>query len=144
MADKKNKKPPEDAPEIKMVGSNPGRSHSIQFQILITTDRFSVNEYLTYNSNTSKENAPTKDSNKSSMLANNLLFTKPNHHHRKKENNNGNCVQNDANASKARDEITQFTFRETALNKVIYEGILIWSSKSCKGNLMEYSKRWLS
>ena len=129
-----------------MVIPNPGRSHSIQFQILITTDRFSVNEYLTYNSNTSKENAPTKDSNKSSMLADNLLFTKPNHHHKKKENNNGNCVQNDANVSKARDEITQFTFRETALNTVpiifslTYEGILIWSSKSscieCKGDLI--------
>ena len=78
------------------------------------------------------------------MLADNLLFTKPNHHHRKKENNHGHSVQNDADANKARDEITQFTFRETALHKVIYEGILIWSSKSCKGNLMEYSKRWLS
>ena len=54
MADEKNKKPPEDAPEIKMVESNPGRSHSIRFQILIPTNRFSVNEYITNNSNTSK------------------------------------------------------------------------------------------
>ena len=126
-----------------MVKSDPGQPHSIHFQILITTDQFSVNEYLTYNSNTSKENATTKDSNKSSVFANNLFITKPNQHHRKKETYNGNCVQNDDNASKARDGIAQFTFRETALNTVsiifslTYEGILIWSSKSCKGNLME-------
>ena len=78
------------------------------------------------------------------MFANNLFNTKRIQDHRKREARNGNCVQNDDNASKARDEITQFSFRGTALNKVIYEGILIWSSKSCKGNLMEYSKRWLS
>ena len=77
------------------------------------------------------------------MLANNLFITKPNQHHREKETYNGNCVENDDNASKARDGIAQFTFRETALNTVsiifslTYEGILIWSSKSCKGNLME-------
>ena len=126
-----------------MVKSDPGQPHSIQFQILITTDQFSVNEYLTYNSNTSKENATTKDSNKSSVLANNLFITKPNQHHRKKETYNGNCVQNDDNARTVRDGIAQIKFRETALNTVsiifslTYEGILIWSSKSCKGNLME-------
>ena len=72
------------------------------------------------------------------MFANNLFITKPNQHHRKKEAYNGNCVQNDDNASKARDGIAQFTFRETALNTVsiifslTYEGILIWSSKSSR------------
>ena len=130
-----------------MVQSNPGRSHSIQFQILITADQFSVNEYLTYNSNTSKENATTKDSNKSSVLANNLFITKPNQHHRKKDTYNGNCVQNDDNASTVRDGIAQITFRETVLNTVsilfslTYDGTLIWSSKSscieCKGNLIK-------
>ena len=52
------------------------------------------------------------------MFANNLFNTKRNQHHRKKEASNGNCVRNDDNASKGRDGIAQFTFRETALNTV--------------------------
>ena len=131
MADKKKKKPPEDAPEIKMVKSNPGQLHSIQFQILITADQRSLNEYPTNKSNTPNENATRNDSDKDSVFANNLINTKQNQHHRKKEACNGNCVQNDDNASKGRDGIAQFTFREGALNTVSiifslkYVGILI-------------------
>ena len=116
MADEKKKKPPEDAPEIKMVESNPGQLHSIQFQILITAKQLSLKEYPTAKPNTSNEKAPTNDLNKSSMFANNLFDTKQNQNHRKKEACNGNCVQNDDNASKGRDGIAQFTFRESALN----------------------------
>ena len=66
----------------------------------------------------SNEKATTNDSNKRSVFANNLFNTKRNQHHRKKEPSNENCVQNDDNASKGRDGIAQFAFRETALNKV--------------------------
>ena len=133
-----------------MVKSVPGQPLSIQFQILTTADQLSLNEYPNAKFNTSNENATTKDSNKSSVFADNLFITKPDQHHRKKETYNGNCVQNNDNASKARDGIAQSTFRETALNTIsiifslTFEGILIWSSKSCKGNLMEYSRNWLS
>ena len=130
-----------------MVQSNPGRSHSIQFQILITADQLSLNEYPTAKFNTSNENATTNNSYKSSVFADNLFNTKPNQHHSKKEAYNGCCVQNDDNASKARDGIAQITFRETVLNTVsiifslTYDGILIWSLKSscieCKGDLIE-------
>ena len=46
MADKKNKKPPEDAPEIKMV--NPGLGHSISIQslFLIITKQSSVKKTI--------------------------------------------------------------------------------------------------
>ena len=54
MADNNKKKPPEDAPEIKMVESISGRFLSIHFQILITADQLSLNEYPTDKSNTSK------------------------------------------------------------------------------------------
>ena len=101
-----------------LVKSNPGRLHSIQFQILITADQLSLNEHLTDKSNTSNENAIRNDSNKRSVFADNLINTKPNQHHSKKEAYNGSCIQNDDNASKARDGIAQFTFRETVLNTV--------------------------
>ena len=103
---------------VYLVKSNPGRPHSIQFQVLITDDQRSLNEYPTNKSNTPNENATRNDSDKDSVFANNLINTKQNQHHRKKEACNGNCVQNDDNASKGRDGIAQFTFRETALNTV--------------------------
>ena len=75
------------------------------------------------------------------------MNTNPNQPHSKKETYDGSYVQNDDNASKARDGIAQITFRETVLNtasiifSLTYDGILIWSSKSscieCKGDLIE-------
>ena len=130
-----------------MVKSNPGQLHSTQSQILITAKQLSLKEYPTAKPYTSNEKAPTNDSNKSSMFANNLFNTKQDQHHRKKETCNGYCVRNDDNATKGSDGMTQFTFRVTALNteSIIFsltcDGILVWSSKSsnieCEGDLME-------
>ena len=72
MADNKKKTPRNDAPEIKMVKS-PGRLLSKQFQILITANHLSLDEYLTAKFNTSYNNAQRNDSIKSSIFADNLI-----------------------------------------------------------------------
>ena len=112
MAYKRKKKPPEDAPEIKMVQSDPGQPLLIQFQLLIITKQFSVNELPTAKFNTSKEKTSTNDLNENSIFDEDRFNTKPKqHHHSNREADNGNCV-NDDKARTARDGMTQNTFRE--------------------------------
>ena len=130
-----------------MVESNPGRSHSIQFQILIITKQFSVNELPTAKFNTSKEKTSTNDLNENSIFDEDRFNTKPKqHNHSDREEENRNCV-NDDKARTARDGMTRVTFRGTERFKHIifsltYDAIiLIWSSKSfcieCKESLIE-------
>ena len=130
MADNNKKKPPEDAPEIKMVQSDPGQPLSIQFQLLIITKQFSVNELPTSKFNTSKEKTSTNDLNENSIFDEDRFNTKPKqHHHSNREADNGNCV-NDDKARTARDGTTQVTFRGTERFKHIifsltYDAIIL-------------------
>ena len=109
----KRKKPPEDAPEIKMVVSDPGQPLSIQFQILITTKQSSVNGLSNATFNTSKEKNSTNDLNENSIFDEDRFNTKPKqHNHSNRETANGNCLNGDK-ARTARDSMTQFTSRKT-------------------------------
>ena len=113
MADNNKKKPPEDAPEIKMVVSDPGQPLSIQFQILITTKQSSVNELSNATFNTSKEKTSTNDLNENPIFDEDRFNIKPKqHNHSNRETANGNCV-NDDKARTERDSMTQFTSRKT-------------------------------
>ena len=113
MANNNKKTPPEDAPEIKMVQSDPGQPLSIQFQLLIITKQFSVNELPTAKFNTSKEKTSTNDLNENSIFDEDRFNTKPKqHNHSNREAENGNYV-NDDKARTARDGMTQVTFRGT-------------------------------
>ena len=118
MAENKKKKPRKDAPEIKMVKSIPGRLLSKQFQILITANHLSLDEYLTAKFNTSNNNAQRNDSSKSSLFADNLMNTKPNQPHSKEETYNRSYVQDDDNANKVRDGLNRITSCKTVLNPV--------------------------
>ena len=94
-----------------MVKSIPGRLLSKRFQILITANYLSLDEYLTAKFNTSYNNAQRYDSTKSSIFAGNLMNTNPNQPHSKRETYDGSYIQNDDNASKVRDGINRITFR---------------------------------
>ena len=113
MTDNNKKKPPEDAPEIKMVEPDPGYSLSFQILLLIITRQPSEKELSTANFNTSKEKALTNDFMKGSIFDEVHFNTGPKQHNQsKREAENGNDI-NDDNAKAARDGMRRVTFRRT-------------------------------
>ena len=129
MADNNKKKPPEDAPEIKMVKPNPGQSISIQFLLLIITKIPSVQELSTDKPNASQEKTLKNDSKKGSIFDKDHFNTKQKPHNQsKREAENGNDISDDTDRT-TRDGMTGVTFRRTERfkhNFVNLNAVFVW------------------